>query len=159
MNIKKNLLTAIMLAGIANVSWAEQSIAHQNARPQHPLIYSHNEMFQFDIENYLQARAPHLLPYAETISHWSGYTTVSPKVLIALMEQQSSVISKTPSNGLAPSALAKPFGELSRAVGFGEQVRDVADQLANIMYAPREECRSRRICAKQRRFTLAIIVC
>ena len=135
MNIKKNLLMAMMLAGIVNMSWAEQSIATQKAR-QHPLVYSHDEMFQFDIENYLQARAPHLLPFAETISHWSGYTTVSPKVLIALMEQQSAVISKAPSNGLAASALNKPFGDLSRAVGFAEQVRDVADQLANIMYAP-----------------------
>src|SRR5687768_18611278 len=58
------------------------------------LVYSYDEMFDFDIAAYLAKHAPHLVRHSESISHWAGYSSISPKVLIALMEQQSGVVSR-----------------------------------------------------------------
>ena len=65
------------------------------------LIYSYDEMFNFDIEAYLANQAPHLLPYSEVISHWSGYSSISPKVLLALIEQQSSLLTQQHKSAVA----------------------------------------------------------
>lgn len=100
------------------------------APPANSLVYGYDEMFQFDIEAFLQARAPAIASQAEAISHWAGYSSISPKVLIALMEQQTGVISRAQKG--VPN---RPFGNLSRANGFAEQVRDVAHQLATKLYA------------------------
>jgi LasA protease len=94
------------------------------------LVYSYDEMFHFDIDAFLQTRAPALASQAEAISHWAGYSSISPRVLIALMEQQTGAISRAQKG--VPS---RPFGNLSRANGFAEQVRDVAHQLATKLYA------------------------
>ena len=55
------------------------------------MVYSHEEMFGFDIQKYLSTRAPRLVRQSESISHWAGYSGISPKVLIALMEQESGI--------------------------------------------------------------------
>src|SRR4051794_40131108 len=34
----------------------------------------------FDLGAYLAANAPHLTPYAEVISHWCGFYSISPKL-------------------------------------------------------------------------------
>lgn len=99
------------------------------------LIYTPEEMFGFDIELYLAKRAPHLRGQSEVISHWAGYSSISPKVLIALMEQQSGVVTRTRIRG---NALARPFGKLSRRNGFSQQVEDVAEQLRVIVYSQRD---------------------
>ncbi len=99
------------------------------------LIYTPEEMFGFDIERYLAKRAPHLLGQSEAISHWAGYSSISPKVLIALMEQQSGVVTRTRMRG---NATTHPFGKLSRRSGFGPQVEDVAEQLRVIVYSQRD---------------------
>lgn len=130
----KHLVSAIALATSA-FAGAVQADTLDSIAPgsnANPLIYSYDEMFQFDIEAFLLARAPHLLPQAEAISHWAGYTSISPKVLLALMEQQSGAISK---GGSAKAATQRPFGNLTRESGFADQVHDVAHQLANHMYA------------------------
>jgi hypothetical protein len=93
------------------------------------LIYTNDQMLNFSIEDYLNTCAPHLLPHAESISHWSGFSSISPKVLLALMEYQSSIISFESSAGMA-----RPFGVLSEKVGFNEQVKDVTDQIAELHY-------------------------
>jgi len=49
------------------------------------LIYTPEEMLSFNIQDYLQENAPHLTEYAEIISHWSGYSSISPKIIIALL--------------------------------------------------------------------------
>ena len=36
----------------------------------------------FDVRAYLSDNAPALLPYAEFISHWSGFYSISPKNLV-----------------------------------------------------------------------------
>lgn len=128
---RRKLLCAVIFSTFAfgsQVSNAQELQAGNYGK--HPLIYSTDEMFQFDIEGFLQAKAPHLLPHAEVISHWAGYSSISPKVLLALMEQQSGALSK-------PQALAasRPFADLSRETSFAGQVKDVAHQLATMLYA------------------------
>lgn len=96
-----------------------------------PLVYSYDEMFNFDIEAFLASQAPHLLPYAEHISHWAGYSSISPRVLLALMEQQSGVL-RHPNQ--SAQQLAQPFAKLSAKQDFASQLQDVADQLATRLY-------------------------
>jgi LasA protease len=96
-----------------------------------PLVYSYDEMFNFDIEAFLASQAPHLLPYAEHISHWAGYSSISPRVLLALMEQQSGVL-RHPNQ--SAQQLAQPFAKLSAKQDFASQLQDVADQLATQLY-------------------------
>jgi LasA protease len=93
------------------------------------LIYTNEQMLNFNIEEYLRTYAPHLLPYAESISHWAGFSSISPKVLLALMEYQSSIISFESSAGMS-----RPFATLSETVGFNEQLKDVSNQLAELHY-------------------------
>ncbi len=93
------------------------------------LIYSYDEMFHFDIEQYLASQAPHLLPYAEVISHWAGYSSISPRVLLTLIDLQSQLISQPD-----PAQLQQPLVGLSSADGFSAQLQDVADQLATRLY-------------------------
>jgi DNA-directed RNA polymerase subunit K/omega len=98
------------------------------------LVYTPEEMFGFNIDRYLAKRAPHLRSQSEVISHWAGYSSISPKVLIALMEQQSGVVTRARIRG---NAMARPFGKLSRQNGFNNQVRDVAQQLQMIVDSQR----------------------
>lgn len=95
-----------------------------------------NEMFlygqdaeAFDLEGYLAVNAPFLRGKKELIAHWSGYYSISPKVLLTLMELQSGLIS-------APSEakLRTPFAGLSKKRGFEKQLRDVLSQLSQRFY-------------------------
>lgn len=95
------------------------------------LIYSYDEMFNFDINQYLASQAPHLLPYAEVISHWAGYSSISPRVLLTLIDLQTNLISQ-PDLAL----LQQPLSGLSTQEGFSAQLQDVADQLARRLYQP-----------------------
>lgn len=83
----------------------------------------------FDLESYLAVNAPFLLNKKELIAHWSGYYSISPKVLLTLMELQSGLIS-------APSKekLTAPFAGLSKKRGFEKQLRDVLAQLSQRFY-------------------------
>ncbi|WP_156087655.1 M23 family metallopeptidase [Lysobacter sp. Root667] len=96
------------------------------------LVYSYDEMFDFDIDAYLAKRAPHLSRYGETISHWAGYSGISPKVLIALMEQQSGVVTR---KRAAADALSRPYGKLAQGRDFSAQTREVALALREALYA------------------------
>jgi LasA protease len=120
--------------GIAAATSVQAGSTYASAvhQPVNPLIYSYDEMFNFDIEAYLASQAPHLLPYAEHISHWAGYSSISPRVLLALMEQQSGVLRNA---NLSAKQLAKPFGKLSAKADFAGQLQDVADQLATRVYS------------------------
>ncbi|WP_271007821.1 M23 family metallopeptidase [Paucibacter sp. B51] len=131
-------LACLSLSGLSLVQ--AQSAKTTQAAPLHPLIYGREEMFGFDVEDYLSSKAPALLPYAEAISHWAGYSSISPRVLLALIEQQTGLLSR-PQQSRA--ALVRPMGELSSALGFSEQVRDVADQLARALYPASSEAGSR----------------
>ncbi|WNF47204.1 M23 family metallopeptidase [Pseudomonas sp. SG20056] len=83
----------------------------------------------FDLAGYLAVHAPLLRDKQELIAHWSGYYSINPKVVLALMELKSGLMS-------APSQekLQAPFAELSKASGFTGQLRDVLQQLSQRFY-------------------------
>lgn len=83
----------------------------------------------FDLRGYLKRHAPHLVAHEEALSHWSGFASIHPRVALALMETSSQILSR-PS---AP-ALHRPFGSLSQAVGFDEQMADVLPRLSQRFY-------------------------
>lgn len=98
------------------------------------LIYTNDQMLNFSIEDYLQTNAPHLLPHAESISHWAGFSSISPKIVLALMEHESSIISIESNEGMS-----RPFGVLSNKVGFNEQLKDITNQLAELHYEQKNQ--------------------
>lgn len=132
-NIRISILCALGVQAMTIPALqAAESIRPVLSTPQvHPLIYSYDEMFNFDIEAYLASQAPHLLPYAEHISHWAGYSSISPKVLITLIEQHSGVVSDAAAD---EARIQRPFAALSDKLGFGAQLQDVAHQLAERIY-------------------------
>ncbi|MBU6954997.1 pre-peptidase C-terminal domain-containing protein [Hahella sp. HN01] len=93
-------------------------------------IYSYQEMLTFDVAAYLKRNAPHLLDQTEVITHWAGYSTVSPKVLLTLIEMQTGLVS-----GARTASLQRPLGDLSERDGFSAQVEDIAMRLAKAYYS------------------------
>ncbi|CAH9054196.1 Protease LasA [Pseudoalteromonas sp. CIP111854] len=89
-----------------------------------------NSLQHYDLENFLMSYAPHLESKKEVLLHWSGYSSISPKLLLALMETQSQVLS-TPNK----QNLNAPFGNLSTHKGFDKQVEDIALSLSKRYYA------------------------
>jgi murein DD-endopeptidase MepM/ murein hydrolase activator NlpD len=130
MKLSKQYLLIALASAAAFAAMPTQ--AASAAPASNSLLYSHAEMFSFDTESYLLAQAPELAQYAEIISHWAGYSSVSPRVLLALIEQHSGLISRSGQRG----AINRPMGSLSKLSGFNAQVRDVADQLARRLYEP-----------------------
>ncbi|MCX4026694.1 pre-peptidase C-terminal domain-containing protein [Endozoicomonas sp. SM1973] len=136
-SFKKGLLNISTIIFVLSSSKAVVSAEQNNVIrdsyvfEQNQLIYTTDEMFSFDIKSYLESNAPHLIDYAEVISHWSGYSSISPKVIIALIEQQTGLVSN---EYLDVSVYYKPMGSLSDKHGFSEQVEDVAVKLAKYFY-------------------------
>jgi LasA protease len=85
--------------------------------------YSYDEMLAFDVEKFCSENAPHLMPHAELISHVAGKRRVSPRVLIALMEQQSQAISNS------ASSVSGALGGLSEKNGLREQLEDLSARI------------------------------
>ncbi|MCZ8075225.1 MAG: M23 family metallopeptidase [Paucibacter sp.] len=125
------LLLALASAFVVAAAPAHAAGAAPATTPN-ALLYSHAEMFGFDTEAYLLARAPEVAQYSEIISHWAGYSSISPRVLLTLIEQHSGLLSRPGSR----AAINRPMGALSAHSGFNAQVRDVADQLARRLYEP-----------------------
>lgn len=133
-NISSTVIFAFSLQALASgaLQAAEPIRPPESVQRVHPLVYSYDEMFNFDIEAYLASQAPHLLPYAEPISHWAGYSSISPRVLITLIEQHSGIVT----DGKADEARTqRPFASLSAKLGFNAQLQDVAHQLAERIYS------------------------
>ncbi|RJE78014.1 peptidase M23 [Pseudoalteromonas sp. MSK9-3] len=82
-----------------------------------------------DWDAFFYRNAPHLLEFKEIILHWAGHSSINPKLLLALMELQSNVLSE-------PTKLniVSPFGTLSDKLGFAEQVQDLAITLNQRFY-------------------------
>lgn len=91
-------------------------------------VYSNEEKLGFDLEKTLRSTAPHLLPYREMISHWSGYATVSPRMVLSLMELETRQLTG------GSASTSRPFGDLSTAETFEGQVEDVLRRLAERFY-------------------------
>jgi LasA protease len=123
--INTKILCAIMLGSLCANAQASGPVG----LTERDLIYTNDQMLDFSIENYLMTYAPHIKSYAESISHWAGFSSISPKILIALMEHQSSIISIG-----SRDAVSRPFGSLSDKAGFNEQVKDISNQLAELHY-------------------------
>ncbi|WP_333795965.1 M23 family metallopeptidase [Rheinheimera sp.] len=133
-NISICVICALGLQALASgvLQAAEPIRPPESLELVHPLVYSYDEMFHFDIEAYLASQAPHLLPYAEPISHWAGYSSISPRVLITLIEQHSGIVT----DGKADEArMQRPFASLSAKLGFNAQLQDVSHQLAERIYS------------------------
>ncbi len=87
------------------------------------LNYTQDEMFGFSIEKFCKDKAPHLLPYVERISHVAGEHRISPRALLALMEQQSGAVTNPKFSS------ADALGDLSAAGDFLKQLADVSARL------------------------------
>ena len=72
------------------------------------MIYPPDEMIDFKVDRYFAMRAPHLRSKCEVISHWAGQSTISPKILIALLERQSGIVTK---KRMSKDAMTRPFGK------------------------------------------------
>ncbi|MCH9698782.1 MAG: peptidoglycan DD-metalloendopeptidase family protein [Gammaproteobacteria bacterium] len=95
----------------------------------HHFVYN-SDLVNFNLNEYLKTHAPHLLPYSEYISHWSGYYSISPKVILALIEMQSSMISQPGT----PGSMDNPLEQLAEETGFNEQIKDVLAHLYSDFY-------------------------
>jgi len=83
----------------------------------------------FDLSSYLDRHAPHLKPHEEAISHWSGFASIHPRIVLALMDARSDVVSHP-----TDASLERPFGTLSDEVGFNDQLSDVVTRLSQRFY-------------------------
>lgn len=148
LSYKKLTLSALLLVGVTNPAVSAQlndsiqnNVSSQLSDRQHGiqtnkfnsnlLIYTTDEMSSFNVTQYLRKNAPHLEDYADIISHWSGYSSISPRILIALIEYKTGIISDA--SRLA-SSLDQPMGQLSQQTGFSKQIQSVALSLANNYY-------------------------
>ncbi len=119
----------ICLCGQASSAGTTQS--DQPFLSNNVFIYSPAEMLTFDIESYLGTNAPDLTDFSEILSHWSGYSTISPKIIIALIEYQTGLVS---AQNTSEMELQRPLGDLSDKSGFSQQIKDVAVRLADQFY-------------------------
>lgn len=133
MSQSRTRLCAMLLAALCAAGASSTAAAAAAPLVSQDLVYHYEEMFDFDIAAWLAAHAPHLSARAETISHWAGFSGISPRVLIALMELQSGVVGDPT---VAAAATARPFGTLVPVTGFGAQLREVAQSLRDALYDP-----------------------
>lgn len=87
----------------------------------------------FDLADFLYVNAPALSDKQEVINHWAGYFSINPKIVLALMEMQSQIISNP-----SQKAFHRPLGQLSKKQGFDAQLQDVLGQLSQRFYAYEE---------------------
>ncbi len=125
------LMKPLLLAVLCAASTLSTAHADAPSLQSRDLVYQYDEMFDFDIATWLAGHAPQLSPHAETLSHWAGYSGISPRVLLALMELQTGVVGN---QDAPPARLERPFDTLVATTGFGPQLREVAESLRDAMY-------------------------
>ncbi|NRD72431.1 M23 family metallopeptidase [Shewanella sp. VB17] len=91
------------------------------------------DAIQFDLDSYLRTNMPEFIDKKELITHWSGYYSINPKIILTLMEMQSQIISLP-----TDKALDRPFGSLSNQQNFDAQLQDILAQLSQRFYAYEE---------------------
>ncbi len=99
---------------------------------------------------------PALRAHKETFTHWVGFHSVNPNLVLALMDMHSGILSRT-----SLSDVSRPFAELSNAQGFNEQLQDVLSRLSKSFYQVRKEQEQQYqdkgfVSAKQSAATLAL---
>ena len=124
------MITALVLVALLLTPAA--AFGDDPAPPVAPdrFFYSNAEMTGFDLEGYLASEAPHLLPYREILSHWCGYTTVSPRIALALIEHQTGLVTESGLDG----RFDRPLGDLAPVDGFSRQLEVVLGALAQEVY-------------------------
>lgn len=83
-----------------------------------------------DIESYFAQSAKHLLFFAEFFELEVARYQYDPRMILALMELYSGVVG----NYRKLEQIDKPFGSLSRVVGFEQQVQDVFRRLSECIH-------------------------
>lgn len=126
---------AAFAAGFASGAPSGAEVSVHNQR----FVFSTEEKLDFDLEAFLRDSAPHLLPYRDTIAHWSAHATVSPKITLTLIEIQSRLVSESPAGG---DAFLRPLGTLSEEVGFADQLRTALHDLSVAYYEARAAAES-----------------
>lgn len=132
-NLGKNALAAfssVLIVFVANGECSERPKS-EHVFTIRNVVYGQNEMLSFRTEKFLEKFAPHLREKSEAISHVAGRTGISPKLLLAMMEQRSRIIS-IPND---TRSMQRPFGNLSKKIGFREQLEDVATNMAAAIYS------------------------
>lgn len=94
-------------------------------------------LLDFDLTAYLQRTAPHLLPFTEFVAHWCAYYSISPEVLLTVIEMRSGLVSRRA--GLAD--VNDPVAGLVAGQDFREQVRNTLAALYADFYAFRAAAR------------------
>ncbi|QPB84457.1 peptidoglycan DD-metalloendopeptidase family protein [Pseudoalteromonas rubra] len=144
----KTLQYALLAAGLAHISVHAQGQHHDetafqisaNPLTKHaltPLLNIDTQQFLFsntlqqtDWESTLATHAPHLQDQLETLLHWAGHASINPKLLLALMEQHSQLLSAP-----TPEAFERPFGMLVTQSGFSAQLEALTHTLSQHFYA------------------------
>jgi LasA protease len=156
------MFAVLILSAITYIPWAtavrtQQAEAQaQRSAPENPLsIYREGyslrwledrdflygpALLDFDLKAFLASNAPHILPYADFISHWCGYYSVSPKVILTIMEMRTEIISKN----VAGQAIQNPLAGLVAGSGFEEQVRNMLAALYADFYTYRNAVQNTR---------------
>lgn len=127
----RRLMKPALLAVLCAASTLGTAQAGGPAVQSQDLVYQYEEMFDFDIAAWLSKHAPQLSPHVEVLSHWAGYSGISPRALLALMELQTGVVGNQDATA---RNLERPFGTLVGKTGFGPQLREVAETLRDAMY-------------------------
>ena len=91
-----------------------------------PLIES------FDLKLYLENNAPDLVVSYELISHWSGYYSINPKVILAFMKYASTAISLQFSS---EHESADDFLQLHDKADFAQTLQQQVKRLSAYFYA------------------------
>lgn len=145
--MKHHYLSACILALLSHqataagqhdsISLPDFTAEHVRSLPISSLMAVNPDLFLFsnalqyvDWQQTLDTTAPHLNDKLEVILHYAGYASINPKLLLALMEMSSGIIS-TPT----PEAYLAPFGKLSHETGFDAQLKDIALNLSGRYYA------------------------
>ncbi|NMM40266.1 M23 family metallopeptidase [Pseudoalteromonas arctica] len=88
-----------------------------------------NALLNEDWDNFFALHAPVLEDKKELILHWAGFTSINPKIILALIEQQSGLLSNPDAD------ITNPLAGLSDEQGFDAQVEDVVTKLSQRFYA------------------------
>lgn len=88
-----------------------------------------NDLLREDWDNFFALHAPVLEDKKERVLHWAGYTSINPKVILALIELQSGLLSDPDAD------INNAFAGLSDEHGFDAQLEDVVMMLSQRFYA------------------------
>ncbi|KPH63226.1 M23 family metallopeptidase [Pseudoalteromonas porphyrae] len=119
--------------GHADFSFSEQSIKSLKlnslvAVDDTQFVFN-NTLLNEDWDSFFTLYAPALNEKKELILHWAGYASINPKIILALIEQQSGLLSNLDAD------INKPLRGLSDKQGFDAQIEDVVTKLAQRFYA------------------------